>query len=151
MADRHRGQPADPVGHEHGQHPGKGGTPVVPGDVGVLDAERVEHADDVGDQGAHPVCLDRLGLGGVAEAAQVRRDHPVAGIGQSGDLVPPEPPGIGEAVQQQHRRPAARLGQVEIQPVDPEGLLGHHRHQSATSLSRPSRRSTRCRRFWSRR
>ena len=56
---------------------------------------------------AHRVGGDVRRLLGLAEAAQVGRDHALAGRDERGDLVPPQPVGVREAVDQQDGRALA--------------------------------------------
>ena len=76
----------------------------------VLDLQRVHQGHRVAGEGQRVVAVP----GGVApaEAAQVGRDHPVVG-GQARDHAAPAPRVLGPAVQQQHRRAAARLVEVD--------------------------------------
>jgi hypothetical protein len=130
MADRQRDQALDPVGGEHGHPPGHGGAPVVADHGGPLHPEGVEQAGDVADQGAELVGLDGGQAGRLPQATQVGGEHPHARGGQGVELVAPQPPGVGEAVQQHHRRAVAGsgLGQVQVDPVDRQGALGDRRH-----------------------
>jgi hypothetical protein len=75
VPDRQRDEPIDALGCVRGQDPGDGSAPVVPDDVRPLDAELVEHRDDVGDAVADRVRLDIFGLVGLAEPAQVGGEH----------------------------------------------------------------------------
>ena len=117
MPDREHGQPAAPGRRGDGQRPGQRGAPVVADHGGPLDPERVEQAEHVGDQGRHRVGGRRRPGGPTAEPAQVRRDHPVPGRDQRRDLVPPQRRRVREAVQQQHRGPAALVDHLERQAV----------------------------------
>src|SRR5436190_5887222 len=107
MADRHRHQPVDPVGVQPGEHPRERRAPVVPDDVRALDSERVEDRDDVGRDRRDPVAVDLLRPVGLAEAAQVGRDHAEAGVGERRRLLPPQVRRVREAVQEDYRRPLA--------------------------------------------
>src|SRR5690606_7265567 len=128
----------DPARHEEGVHPGDGGAPVVADHVRPFDAERHGERDDVVDDGLHPVRLDLLRLAGVAEAAQVGRDHPEAALDQRRDLVAPQVGGVGEAVQQ-HDRGALPLVEIgDVHAVDVDELLVRH----AVSLNNRSAKNS---------
>jgi hypothetical protein len=73
-----------------------------------------------------------LGLGRLAEAAQIRSNHRVR-LGQLGDERPPHVTGLRVAMQQQHRLALAggevvQLGAVDLgkAAVDGSCLLSHH-------------------------
>jgi hypothetical protein len=109
----------------HGQQPGQGAAPVVPGDRGRVGAQG---HDQVGHLlGQHPgsVVADPEGLVGGVVAGQVGRDHPVAGVGEGWDLVAPGIPELGEAVQQHHQWAGARFDAVQAQPADVDRSVGH--------------------------
>jgi hypothetical protein len=56
----------------------------MPDDVRALDAELIHDAGHVAEEDRKGVVLDRLGLVRSAEAPQVGRDYPEAGVGESG-------------------------------------------------------------------
>jgi hypothetical protein len=68
--------------------------------------------------GRQPVAGDLLRAAGPAEPAQVRRDHPETAGHQDRHLVAPQPRGIGETVQEQHRDAGAVLLDVQGHAVD---------------------------------
>ena len=95
--------------------------PVVADDVRALDLQRVQNRDRVGDAAANAIVVDLFRLARLAEAAQVGRDHAQSGAREGRDLVAPEPRGVGEAVQQEHRRTFALVEhrQLDAVAVDP--------------------------------
>ena len=107
--------PADPVRPQQRGVPGHRRAPVVPGDDRLLLAERVHQPDDIAGQVQDRVGVRAGGLVGAAVPALVRRHGVEAGGGQRDQLMTPGVPGFGEAVQQQHQRAAARLGDVHPQ------------------------------------
>ena len=98
VADRYGDEAGDPVGHESGERPCEGGTPVVTDNVGPLDGEVVENAGDISGEVEHAVGVGHVGLVAVPEAAQVGSDRAVAGLDQCPDLVTPQGVRIGPAV-----------------------------------------------------
>src|SRR5262249_18841811 len=64
------------------------------------------------------VVRDGGGLAGAAVAAQVGDDDLEPGPGERGYLVPPQPPGVGKAVQQHHRPPLPGDLVRDLHPVD---------------------------------
>ena len=119
-----RDEMVDAIGRDQGEHPRERRAPVVADDVGALGAGVAQHRQHVADQQVHPVRLDGSGLSERAVAAQVRNDHPEAGVGQRRDLVAPQPSRIGKAVQQHHR--PALAGHVVFDP-DPVDVNAHGR------------------------
>jgi len=106
----------------------------VPDDHGLPLAQRLDQPDGVADQVQDRVGLDRLRPARAAIAALVRSDRVEARLGKRGQLVAPGVPALGEAVQQQHRRARARLGDVHAQPaagVDQTVVDLGHRHSCA--------------------
>ena len=75
----------------------------------------------------HRVRFDGRGLVRAPVAAQVGHDDLESGLGQGRHLVPPEPPGVGKAVQQHDRYPLPRYLVFGADPVrrspGPMGLL----------------------------
>jgi hypothetical protein len=116
VTDREGGEPGDPRGNRTCQCPADCRAPIVPDDVGSVDAESVEDAQDVGDQGRNPVLLHPIGPARGAEAAPVWRDHSVTSPDELGDLVPPQSCEIREAVQQQDGRPVPLVEDVKGKP-----------------------------------
>ena len=86
--------------------------PVVAGEVGLLDPERVEQGDHVVDEDVGLVGSGRRV--GPAEAAQVGHDHP-PDVGQPLDDAAPLVPVLRPAVEQQQRLAGACLGDVHAQ------------------------------------
>jgi hypothetical protein len=119
VADGHRHEPLDAVRVQGGEDPGHGGAPVVADDTGLLDLERVEDRDEVGDGAAQAVRLDRGRPVGRAEAAHVRRDRPQPGVRERVHLVAPQMRRVREAVHEQDRRRAALalVADLELDPV----------------------------------
>jgi hypothetical protein len=117
-------QSLDAVG-VHGQQPGQPAAPVVPGDRGRAGAQGPDQVGHLLGQQPGSVVADPGRLVGGVVAGQVGRDHPVAGVGQGGKLVPPGIPELGEAVQQHHQRAGARLHAVQAQPADVDPSVGH--------------------------
>jgi hypothetical protein len=72
-------------------------------------SQGAEDAPHVLEELAHRVCLDALGLVRLAEAPQVGRDHPEAGVHQRANLVTPDVAGVGKAVEQEDTGPGARV------------------------------------------
>ncbi len=126
VADRQHGQVVDPAGHQERVHPGDGRAPVVADHVRAADAELGGERDDVVDDRLHAVRLDLLRLGGVAEAAQVGRDHPEPALGERRDLVPPQVGGVGVAVQQDDGVALALVHVGDVDVVDAHRLLLGH-------------------------
>ena len=88
--------------------------PVVAGEVGPLDPQRVEQRDQVLDE---HVGVDRAGgRVGPAEAAQVGHDQ-AADVAQPLDHPAPLVPVLGPAVDEQQRLAGAGLGDVHAQPA----------------------------------
>ena len=129
MADGHGHEVVDTVRSEPGEHPRQRRAPVVADDVRPLDAQLVEHTEHVAGDERQGVRLDLGRAIGVAEPAQVGHDAPIAGGGERGDLMSPQPVRVRPAVQQQHRRTAAFVLHLQS---DPTHLVAHH----ATFLSR---------------
>ena len=90
-------------------------------DVGALDAERVENRDHVRDAVGDRVLLDAFRPLRLAEAAQVGRDHALAGLDERRDLMSPEPRRIGKPVEQEYRGAAALVehGQSDAVAFEP--------------------------------
>ena len=139
---RHRdhGQPPDHLGVVGGQRPGDQAAQAVADHDRVRLAQRPDQPGRVGGGRDQVVAAGRLVAAAVA--AQVHRDRAEARLGQRGQLMAPGPPELGEAVQQQHQRPVAGLGDVEPgavgadRPVRPGaadldhgvGAAGHRAH-----------------------
>ena len=70
------------------------------------------------------VGLDLRRLVGPPVAPLVGNDHPVAGVGQGAHLLGPQPPRVGEAVEEHHRtaviRPDDLHVEVDARAVDPD-------------------------------
>jgi hypothetical protein len=87
----------------------------VADDDGVALAQRADERGDVAGRRRQVVAARRLVAGAVA--AQVGRDRPEPGRGEGGQLRPPGPPELREAVQQQDQRTLPGLGQVQPDTV----------------------------------
>jgi hypothetical protein len=103
VADRYRREPFDAVGDERGEGPRDRRAPVVPDQREPLEPQRVGDALQIGEQVGDRVVLDRGRLVGIAEPAQVGRDHAAPGCDQRGHLLAPHEVGIGPAVEQHDR------------------------------------------------
>jgi hypothetical protein len=124
-------QRADPRRLLQPEQQGGQPAPVVADHMGAGQAKGVQQPGRVGGEAGRAVAAAR-GLA-PAEAAQVRHQQRVAVPEPLDDLVP-APPVLRPAVQQQHRRPGAGLGQVQpdrpglaldVQPAVPDtGQLG---------------------------
>src|ERR1700678_3158286 len=84
-------------------------------DDGIGLAERADQPGRVGGGGDQVIAPRRLVAAAIA--AQIDRYRPVAGLGQRDELVPPGPPELREAVQEQHERPLAHARHVEARTV----------------------------------
>ncbi len=121
--DGHHDQPVDALRDERGERPGDARAPVVADHMGSLDLELVEDGDQVRHAPPDRVRLDGRRPVRFAEATEVWGNHTHAGAGECRNLVPPDPRGIGEAVQEQHRRARAL---VEHREGDPVGCNAPH-------------------------
>jgi hypothetical protein len=99
----------------------------MPDHHGLLRAERVHQRDDVSGQVQDRIVADRRGRGRLAVTALVRGYRVESGRCQCGELVPPGVPALGEAVQQQHQRPLAGLGDMHPQAAGINEPVGHAR------------------------
>ena len=116
------------VGARESCLPGDAGAPVMTDDHSGRRAQGIEDADHVSYEMQDRVLVDRRGRVTLAVAAQVRGDNTEAGSSKGVDLMPPGEPGFREAVHQQHQRPVALLGNVDVDPVafdDPLRCLAH--------------------------
>ena len=82
--------------------PRRRAAPVVADDDAFVDAERVEHPDDVGDDLPLGVSLDGLGAIGFAIAALVGRDGAKSCVGERANLMTPGIPEFREAMAHHH-------------------------------------------------
>ena len=106
----------DPLGVREGEPPGDDGAPVVAHDRRRARAPAASsRPDHVGRQRLDAVGGDALRLVARVVAALVGHDHAEAGLGQGADLLAPAVPELGEAVQQDDRRPARRPGLDDVQ------------------------------------
>ena len=108
----------------------------------AADAQRVEHADDVADQLALRVRLDRRGRFGLAVAALVGRDRAEARFGNRLHLMPPRVPHLGKAVAKHHRKALAGLRHVHLDAVSPDEAvldLTHRVHLEESGAGRRAR------------
>jgi hypothetical protein len=100
----------------------------MPDDDGGRSTKRIENADHVADKMQDRVLVDRLRRVTLAVAAHIGGDNTEAGGSKRVDLVPPREPGFGKTVHQQHQRPLALLGDVDVDSValdDPLRCLAH--------------------------
>ncbi|MFO0634089.1 MAG: hypothetical protein U0168_14685 [Nannocystaceae bacterium] len=86
-------------------------------DVGRVQTQGRDELGDVVGEALHGVTGDRAGLVGEVVAAQIGRVHVEPGRGQARELVAPRVPELGEAVQQQHRRPRTRPRRRDVDAV----------------------------------
>jgi hypothetical protein len=91
------------------------------------DPQAGQDGQDVPGHQRERVGLDGLRLAGPSVAAQVGDDDLEPGLGQRRDLVPPQPSGVGEAVQQNHR--TALAGDLEL-GADAAGVHSAHAFSS---------------------
>jgi hypothetical protein len=105
----------------HGEVPGDDRSPIVAdqGDRGRPGS--VDQGTDVAQQLLDRVVLHMRRLGRLAVAAQVRRPHAVAQIGEHRHLMPPGVPALGKAVQaecQALSRSAGRDAKAQLSRLD---------------------------------
>src|SRR5580700_3089329 len=86
--------------------------------MGPGDLQVGEDRHDIPGQQHQRVGVDGLGLAGAPVATQVRDHDLEPRRGQRRDLVPPEPPGVGKAVQQHDRPPLPGDLILDTHPVD---------------------------------
>lgn len=145
---RHRGhrEPAHQLGPHHGGGPREVSAQVVSHERRVGLAEGAHDAGDVEGQVGGVVPPRRTVA--AAHPAQVHGHRAVPGVRERRQLMPPGPPELREAVQQQHQRPVAHLGDVEARAVgrhiavDPRtieadgggGIRDGHADERATDL-----------------
>jgi hypothetical protein len=98
------------VGRAQAQLVSEQSAPVVRDQADLVEFERVQERDDVGEQLLAGVSGRRCV--GPAGAAQIRADHPVA-LGEPRDDPAPLPPVLRPAVHAHHRLARAGLGVVE--------------------------------------
>ena len=106
------------------------GAPVMTGDVDAVEPQRVQQCDDVGEQPPAVVAARRRIRH--SSTAQVRADHSV-GIRERRKNLPPFPPVLRKAVQEEDRLTRACLGKVHTQAgqlneamLNARQLLLHH-------------------------
>ena len=120
--------------------------PIMAGDNRALLAERVEQADHVANKMKQSVLVDRFGAVGLPIAAHVAGDRVKAGLGERRQLMAPRIPGLGKAMAQQHQRPAALFGDVQVDAVGRDIAVSQFAHvrsrgQAAASATlRPAAR-----------
>ena len=102
--------------HERGL-PGDAGAPIMPDDDGGRRTQGIENADHVADKMQDRVLVDRLRRVALAVAAHIGGDNTEAGGSKRVDLMPPREPGFRKTVHQQHQRPLALLGDVDVDAV----------------------------------
>jgi hypothetical protein len=73
--------------------------PIVAHEVRALDTEMVQYPDDVANEGREGVLVDPFRLVGGAEAAKVGDDDLEPSFSQHRDLLAPQTPGVGKAVE----------------------------------------------------
>ena len=103
--------------------PGDRGSPIVTGNHRLLGAERIEQSHHVADEMEQSVLVDRLGPIRLAVAAHVRCNGAESGRRQRSELMAPGIPGFRKAVAQNHERPVALLGNVQLNAVRLDGAL----------------------------
>jgi len=118
MTDGQHGQVVDAAGRQRGEPPGQGGAPVVADHVGPGDAEVGQDRRDVCGQQRQRVGLDVPGFTGPPVTAEIGDHDLEPGPGQLRHLIPPDPAGVGEPVQQQNRRPVPGDLVLGNHPVD---------------------------------
>ena len=97
--------------------------PVVADHVRPLDPELVQDGEHVADERHDAVGVDVGRLVGPPVAALVGDDHLEAGLDEGRHLVAPEPPRVGEPVEEHHGRALARHLDLDTDPtaVDADG------------------------------
>ena len=105
------------VGPRESRLPGDAGAPIMPDDDGGRRTQGIKNADHVADEMQDRVLVDRLRRVTLAVATHIGGDDTEAGGGKGVDLMPPREPGFRKAVHQQHQRPLALLGDVDVDPV----------------------------------
>ena len=118
MPDGQDGQVIYLIRRERGQHPGQGGAPVVSDHMSAAHLLGGQHGLHVSGQKSQRIGLDGTGLAGSPVPAQVRDDDLKSGGGQGWNLMPPQPPGVGETVQQHNRASLTRDLILDADPVD---------------------------------
>ena len=98
-------------------------------DHALVNLERVEHPNDVLNQLAHLVSLDRLRTIGFAVAALVGRDRTKAGLGERAELMAPRVPELGKAVAKKHRKALAGLDHVHPDAIGFDEFMNEFAHQ----------------------
>ena len=98
---------------------------AMPDHIGPVQLQRVEECHYVGREIGRPVAIGWCV--GPAEAAKIRADQP-PGAREQWDQFPPGIPVLRPAVQQQHRRPAACLGNVGAQAPGLDVPVRHPRY-----------------------
>src|SRR5207237_10928931 len=97
--------------------PGEAGGQSLADDERGFGLKRVEQADEVADQVEDRVLIERLRPVARAVAAHVGRYGMKTGCCERTYLVAPGIPGFRKAVAEQHQRPFALLGNVEMDAV----------------------------------
>ena len=138
----------DQAGVQCGDRPPDHAAPAVADDPRRRFAERADQAGDVA--GERPQVVAARGLVRVAVAAQVHGDGAEARVRERGQLAPPGPPELGEAVQQHDERCTRVAALREVQadavrgdvavlprPGEPDrrgvgGRAGHRRRSTAS-------------------
>ena len=106
----------------------------------VVGADVVEQAEQVGRQVIDAIGVDVGRRGGVCVAALVGHEHPVAGVDERLDLVPPRVRTLRKSVDEHHDRIAGFTGVDHVQ-FDPVGchtpLLPCHGEHGRRRTSAP--------------
>src|SRR5204862_1748563 len=89
----------DLLGSERRREPRHTGAPIVPDDVRPLDAERVENAGHLPNDGGQPIIRGGRRIAAAATAAQVGDAHADAALGERGEVVAPQMARVRKAAQ----------------------------------------------------
>ena len=108
----------DPLGVAQCQVVDGEGAKVQPGEHRPVHADMVQQSHQVGGDMVDIVGLHRRRRIGLAHTPHIRRDHPVTGLRQSGDLAMPAEPKVRETVAQDDGQALALLHVVHVDAVD---------------------------------
>jgi hypothetical protein len=114
VGDAERADGADEARIAQGGVPGDGCAPVVADDDGRAGTGPADEGGDIGGEAFEGVRLDRSRGAAGAVAALVGHDDAVAGGSERADLVAPGVRQLGEAVEEDDRRPGAGLEELEV-------------------------------------
>ena len=126
--------------------PGDDRAPVVTHDRRFLATERAKETGDVADELLHVVGGDALGLVRLVVAPKIGSDAPVPGRGDRLELVPPRPPELRKAVEEDNERSrrVAGLCDVERDLSDVDAAMGQfHRARLSERAKRGAAREAR--------